>query len=560
MHISADGSSVTYIVYYMKTIKKTILLQAGLLWTCLFLTLGSLNLAAQQPKFLQSPARKLQLAEFAISKLYVDSVDEHRLVEAAIREMLVQLDPHSTYSTPEEVKRMNEPLQGNFEGIGIQFNMAEDTLLVIQPVSGGPAEKAGILAGDRIVSVEDTVIAGVKMSTEDIMRRLRGPKDTKVNLRVLRRGVKDPLPFTLKRAKIPVFSLDAAYLLKDRVGYIRINRFAATTHEEFRKALAELQRQGMKDLVLDLQGNGGGYLNAAIDIANEFLDKQQLIVYTEGRRNPRNEFFAKGNGAFREGRLIVLVDEFSASASEIVTGAIQDWDRGLVVGRRTFGKGLVQRPIDLPDGSMIRLTVSRYYTPAGRCIQKPYESIEQYNQDLIDRYNHGEMMSADSIHFPDSLKYRTHRLGRTVYGGGGIMPDYFVPIDTTLYTPYHRQLRDRGVLLKVHYRQLEAHRREWADRYRQFSDFLQHFEVSEQQLADLVAAGQEQGIAFDETAYQRSLPLLKLQLKALIARDLWDMNEYYHVINEANESVRRAQELLKEKDWEEWMLKKKRRE
>lgn len=560
MHISADGSSVTYIVYYMKTIKKTILLQAGLLWTCLFLTLGSLNLAAQQPKFLQSPTRKLQLAEFAISKLYVDSVDEHRLVEAAIREMLVQLDPHSTYSTPEEVKRMNEPLQGNFEGIGIQFNMAEDTLLVIQPVSGGPAEKAGILAGDRIVSVEDTVIAGVKMSTEDIMRRLRGPKDTKVNLRVLRRGVKDPLPFTLKRAKIPVFSLDAAYLMKDRVGYIRINRFAATTHEEFRKALAELQRQGMKDLVLDLQGNGGGYLNAAIDIANEFLDKQQLIVYTEGRRNPRNEFFAKGNGAFREGRLIVLVDEFSASASEIVTGAIQDWDRGLVVGRRTFGKGLVQRPIDLPDGSMIRLTVSRYYTPAGRCIQKPYESIEQYNQDLIDRYNHGEMMSADSIHFPDSLKYRTHRLGRTVYGGGGIMPDYFVPIDTTLYTPYHRQLRDRGVLLKVHYRQLEAHRREWADRYRQFSDFLQHFEVSEQQLADLVAAGQEQGIAFDETAYQRSLPLLKLQLKALIARDLWDMNEYYHVINEANESVRRAQELLKEKDWEEWMLKKKRRE
>lgn len=535
--------------------KQRTLLQAGLLWTCLFLTLGCLNTRAQQPKFLQSPARKLQLAEFAISKLYVDSVDEHRLVEAAIREMLVQLDPHSTYSTPEEVKRMNEPLQGNFEGIGIQFNLAEDTLLVIQPVSGGPAEKAGILAGDRIVSVEDTVIAGVKKSTEDIMRRLRGPKDTKVNLKVLRRGVKELLSFTLKRAKIPVFSLDAAYLMKGGVGYIRINRFAATTYEEFRKALTELQRQGMKDLVLDLQGNGGGYLNAAIDIANEFLEKQQLIVYTEGRRNPRNEFFAKGNGAFRQGRLVVLVDEFSASASEIVTGAIQDWDRGLVVGRRTFGKGLVQRPIDLPDGSMIRLTVSRYYTPAGRCIQKPYESIEQYNQDLIDRYNRGEMMSADSIHFPDSLKYRTHRLGRTVYGGGGIMPDYFVPIDTALYTPYHRQLRDQGVLLKVHYRQLEVHRREWADQYRQFSDFLQHFEVSEQQLADLVAAGQEQGIVYDEAAYQRSLPLLKLQLKALIARDLWDMNEYYYVINEANESVRQARELLQVKDWDKGLRK-----
>ena len=291
---------------------------------------------AQESKFLNSPARKLQLAEFAIANLYVDEVNEGKLVEEAIVKMLEQLDPHSTYSDPEEVKRMNEPLQGNFEGIGIQFNMAEDTLLVIQPVSGGPSEKVGILAGDRIVMVEDTLIAGVKMSTEDIMRRLRGPKDSKVNLKILRRGVKELLPFTVKRDKIPVYSLDASYMIKDKIGYIRINRFAATTHEEFKKALTGLQKKGMKDLILDLQGNGGGYLNAAIDIANEFLGKKELIVYTEGRRNPRSEFFAKGTGEFQNGRLMVLVDEFSASASEIVTGAVQDWDRGVVVGPAQF--------------------------------------------------------------------------------------------------------------------------------------------------------------------------------------------------------------------------------
>ena len=424
--------------------KYTKYLVAGLI-ACIF---SFCAVRAQERKSLvDSPARKLQLAEFAIANLYVDKVDEGKMVEEAIIKMLEQLDPHSVYSDAEEVKKMNEPLQGNFEGIGIQFNMAEDTLFVIQPVSGGPSEKVGILAGDRIVMVDDTIIAGVKMSTEDIMRRLKGPKGSEVNLKIVRRGVGELLPFTVKRDKIPVYSLDASYLLKDKIGYIRINRFGATTHEEFKKALAELK-------------------------------KLELIVYTEGRRNPRSEFFAKGTGDFRDGRLIVLVDEFSASASEIVTGAVQDWDRGVVVGRRTFGKGLVQRPIDLPDGSMIRLTVARYYTPAGRCIQKPYESIEKYNEDLIDRYNRGEMLSADSIHFPDSLKFKTHKLERTVYGGGGIMPDYFVPIDTTLYTKYHRQLRDKGVLMKVHFRQIDAHRDEWLSKYKKFDDFHKKFEVS----------------------------------------------------------------------------------
>lgn len=512
--------------------------------------LAGFTAQAQKADYARSDARKLQLAEFAIANLYVDSVDEQRLVETAIIRMLEELDPHSTYSDPEEVKKMNEPLQGNFEGIGIQFNMAEDTLLVIQPVSGGPSEKAGILAGDRIVLVNDTLIAGVKMNTEDIMSRLRGPKGTKVELKIHRRGVDELLTFIVTRDKIPVHSLDAAYMAAPGTGYIRVNRFAATTHEEFCQAMERLQAQGMKNLVLDLQGNGGGYLNAAIDMANEFLSNNELIVYTEGRRNPRSEFFAKGTGSFQQGKLVVLVDEYSASASEIVSGAVQDWDRGIIVGRRTFGKGLVQRPIDLPDGSMIRLTVARYYTPAGRCIQKPYESIEKYNSDLIDRYNKGEMMSADSIHFPDSLRFLTHRLGRTVYGGGGIMPDYFVPIDTTLYTRYHRRLRDKGALMKAHYRYMDAHRHEWQDRYLSFDAFLHNFRITEPLLEQLVATGRELGVEYNEEEYQKALPLLKLQMKALIARDLWDMNEYYHVINEANESLQKALELLAVPDFD----------
>ena len=536
--------------------KYTKYLVAGLI-ACIF---SFCAVRAQERKSLvDSPARKLQLAEFAIANLYVDKVDEGKMVEEAIIKMLEQLDPHSVYSDAEEVKKMNEPLQGNFEGIGIQFNMAEDTLFVIQPVSGGPSEKVGILAGDRIVMVDDTIIAGVKMSTEDIMRRLKGPKGSEVNLKIVRRGVGELLPFTVKRDKIPVYSLDASYLLKDKIGYIRINRFGATTHEEFKKALAELKKLGMKDLVLDLQGNGGGYLNAAIDLANEFLEKQELIVYTEGRRNPRSEFFAKGTGDFRDGRLIVLVDEFSASASEIVTGAIQDWDRGVVVGRRTFGKGLVQRPIDLPDGSMIRLTIARYYTPSGRCIQKPYDSTanldgrltgensqDKYNQELIDRFNHGEMIHADSIHFADSLKAQTKRMGRTVYGGGGIMPDFFVPIDTTQYTDYHRNLVAKGVVIKATTGYIEKHRKELQNKYKKFEAFNEKFEIDDNFLAEIRTLADKEKIKFDEKQYNQSLPLIKTQLKALIARDLWDMNEYFQVMNSTNQSVQQALKVLNE--------------
>ena len=514
---------------------------AGLI-TCLF-WVGTLQ--AQEKKNNRTILQKLTIAEYAIANLYVDENDENKLVESAIMGMLKELDPHSTYSNAEEVKKMNEPLQGNFDGIGIQFNMMEDTLLVIQPVSGGPSEKVGIRAGDRIVYVNDTLIAGVKMSTEDIMRRLKGPKGTKVNLQIVRRGVDELLPFVVVRDKIPVHSLDASYMITPQIGYIKINRFGATTHEEFMNALASLKGQGMKDLILDLQGNGGGYLNAAIDIANEFLGQGELIVYTEGRRNPRHEFVAKGDGKHQHGKLVVLVDEFSASASEIVSGAVQDWDRGAVVGRRTFGKGLVQRPVELPDGSMIRLTVARYYTPAGRCIQKPYESVEKYNADLIERYNRGEMMSADSIHFPDSLKCKTLKEGRTVYGGGGIMPDYFIPVDTTLFTPYHRQLINKNVIQKVHFQLIDTYREKWKKDYQDYALFCKKFNLSDSMMKQLIAEGKKEGVTFHEEQYKKSEPLIKLQLKALIARDLWDMNEYYHTINAINESVKKAIELLK---------------
>ena len=513
---------------------------------CIF-SIGILHAQEKKERRNDLPMRKLQLAQFAIANLYVDATDENKLVESAIVGMLEELDPHSTYSNAEEVKRMNEPLQGNFDGIGIQFNMAEDTLFVIQPVSGGPSEKVGVRAGDRIVEVNDTLIAGVKMSTEEIMKRLKGPKGTKVNIKVIRRGVAEKLVFTIERDKIPVHSLDASYMITPQIGYIKINRFAATTYDEFMDALASLKGQGMQDLILDLQGNGGGYLNAAIDIANEFLASGELIVYTEGRRSPRREFFAKGNGKHQQGKLVVLVDEYSASASEIVSGAIQDWDRGMVVGRRSFGKGLVQRPVDLPDGSMIRLTVARYYTPAGRCIQKPYESIEKYNADLIERYNRGEMLSADSIHFPDSLKCKTLKLGRSVYGGGGIMPDYFVPVDTTLYTKYHSQLSNKGVLLKVHFQLIDIYREQWEKMYKDYAVFCKQFELNDEMMNRLIEEGKKEGVEYNEGQYRKSESLIRLQLKALIARDLWDMNEYYHIINVANESVKKAVELLIDK-------------
>lgn len=495
-----------------------------------------------------SPLRKLQIAELAISQLYVDNVDEGKLVEDAIRGMLEKLDPHSSYSTPKEVKALNEPLTGSFEGIGVQFNMVEDTLLVIQPVTGGPSEKVGIVAGDRIVSVNDTAIAGVKMSKEEIMRRLRGPKGTKVMLGIVRRGIKDVLTFKVTRDKIPVKSIDAVYMIRPEVGYVRIGNFGATTHDEFCEALAKLSKQGMRNLILDLQGNGGGYLQAAVNIANEFLQKGDLIVYTEGRRAHRSEYKAKGNGKFLDGKIVVLIDEYSASAAEIVTGAIQDQDRGLVVGRRSFGKGLVQRPIDLPDGSMIRLTVSHYYTPAGRCIQKPYTKgdAKDYAMDVVNRLKHGELTSADSIHFADSLKCYTLREHRTVYGGGGIMPDYFVPLDTLAYTKFHRELSAKSYIINANLKYVDANRKALKKQWTSFEDFRRNFvfprEVIDKMIAD---AAKDKVVPKDDAELQKTLPKLAMQLKALVARDLWDMSEYFAIINEESEIVRKGVEVIK---------------
>lgn len=491
--------------------------------------------------------RKLQYAEIAITNLYVDSVDEKKLVEDAIRGMLNKLDPHSSYSTPKEVKELNEPLNGNFEGIGVQFNMVEDTLMVIQPVTNGPSEKVGIIAGDRIVTVNDTAIAGVKMPKEEIMKRLRGPKGTKVYLEVVRQGIKDRLKFTVVRDKIPLKTVDAAYMIRPGIGYIRIGSFGATTYDEFMESLNILYKQGMKDMILDLQENGGGYLKAAVDVANEFLDRGDLIVYTEGRKTPRTEYNADGGGHFLEGKVVVLVDGYTASAAEIVTGAIQDQDRGIVIGRRTFGKGLVQRPIDLPDGSMIRLTIAHYFTPSGRCIQKPYTKggNKDYAMDMLNRLKSGELTNADSVHFADSLKYETLREHRTVYGGGGIMPDVYVPLDTTVYTRFHRELAAKSIIIQQNLRFVDNHRKELKDRWTSFADFKQNFEVPQSLVDTIIAEGEKQKIKpKDEAELEKTIPYLSLQLKALIARDLWDMSEYFSVFNERSEMVKRALEVL----------------
>ena len=494
-----------------------------------------------------SPMRKLQIAEMAITNLYVDSVDEQKMVEDGIRGMLEKLDPHSSYTTAKETKAMNEPLQGSFEGVGIQFNVSQDTLLVIQPTLGGPSEKVGIMAGDRIVAVNDTAIAGVKMSRDEMMRRLRGKKGSKVALTVVRRGIADRLSFTVTRDKIPVKTVDAVYMIRPNVGYIRIGSFGATTYEEFMEGVDSLKRKGMVDLVLDLQENGGGYMQSAIRIANEFLRKNDLIVYTEGRRSKRQEYSANGGGRLLDGRVMVLVNEYSASAAEIVTGALQDQDRAQVVGRRSFGKGLVQRPIEFKDGSMIRLTIAHYYTPSGRCIQKPYTKgdKEDYALDIEKRFKHGELYSADSIHFADSLKYETLRRHRTVYGGGGIMPDFFVPLDTTQYTPFHRQLAAKSFIINASLRYIDSHRKELRKRYTSFDKFSTEFTIPAAVTDALIADAAKDGVKpKDDAELQATMPQLKLQLKALVARDLWDMSQYFAVINESNHIVMKAVELL----------------
>ena len=508
----------------------------------LFLVLTPVLFAQGFSSFQQ---RKLTNALTAISNLYVDSINDKKIVENTLEAVLRELDPHSLYIPKEEVDRVNEPLEGSFEGVGIQFQMMEDTLLVIQTISGCPAEKVGILPGDRIIYIDNDLVAGVKMQNSDIFKRLRGQKGTEVTVKIRRGGIKELMEFKIIRDKIPLYSVDASYMIGKDIGYIKINNFGNSTVQEFEKAFKTLKGKGMTKLILSLQGNGGGYLNAAIQLADEFLSANKLIVYTQGLNQPKTVAESTSNGIFETGKLIVLVDEYSASASEIVSGALQDWDRAIIVGRRTFGKGLVQRQFPLIDGSMLRLTVARYYTPTGRCIQKSYKGgYEKYEMDLVDRFKKGEFLHADSIHFPDSLRYYTLNLKRKVYGGGGIMPDIFVPLDTTRYTDFHRKIVARGVVLKVCVQYIDKNRAELKKKYPTFEKFKKEYEVDDAFLNLLLSAAEKENIKVDTAQYAISKPLIKLQLKALVARDLWEMNEYYQIMDADNESLQKAVEIL----------------
>ena len=501
---------------------------------------------------------KLMYTGNIITNFYVDDADNDKVTEEGIKAMLKALDPHSTYTDPKETKALLEQMEGSFGGIGIQFNIVADTLYVIQTTNNGPSERAGILPGDKIIAVNDTVIAGVKMERSDIMSRLRGAKGTTVEIDVVRRGIDRKLHFSLVRDDISTETVDVAYMIDKKNAYMRITSFGAKTHQEFVTKLDSLKKCGMKNLVLDLCGNGGGYLTAAVGILGELIDEEQLVVYTEGKKNPRYDYMSKGGGGFRKGNLVVMVDETSASASEILTGAVQDWDRGLIVGRRTFGKGLVQRPFQLPDGSMIRLTIARYYTPTGRCIQKPYDNDSvKYEDDLMRRYNSGEMTSADSIHFPDSLKTYTLRLQRPVYGGGGIMPDYFVPVDTARYTKYHRALAAKGCVIQTSLRYIDENRERLLAEYPTIEDFEKRFEVDDAFVEMLRQQGVMDSVKLEggDEEFQRSLPELKLQLKHLVARDLWDMSDFMKLYNKSSDMFKKAYELVKAKKFEELMIK-----
>ncbi len=553
----------------MNSIFKTIksILVAGLLTM-------TLPVIAQQTNVpgLDAQLRKLIYAEGAIVQLYVDTVNINHLTETAIRSMLSELDPHSTYTPAKDVQAMNEPLAGSFDGIGVQFNMNEDTLVVIQTITGGPSEKVGIMAGDMIVSVNDTAIAGVKMSREQIMKRLRGPKGTTVNLGVIRPGVQGVQNFKVTRDKIPVYTVDASYMIDDHTGYVRISNFGSTTTKEFVTATNYLTACGMTDLILDLQGNPGGYLQAAVSLSDQFLHQNEMIVYTEGRTTGRQEYHA-GKDKIDVKKIVVLVDGYTASAAEIVSGALQDHDRGIIVGRRTFAKGLVQRSVPLPDGSEMRVTIAHYYSPVGRCFQKPYEKGDRkkYDMDMLDRLNSGELMSADSIHFPDSLKYTT-KGGRIVYGGGGIMPDVYVPLDTTYYTRLHRELAAKGCIntsilkwLNINQKRLHkeydtnAFRKEHArlledksvnnERYREgFKRFCNEFEVPQTLMDILFAKAKEENIEYTDSMLQATLPFLRLQIKALVARDLFSSSEYYEILNPISEIYKNGLEAIRDEE------------
>lgn len=492
--------------------------------------------------FVLSPDRKLLMAEQLIERFYVDTVNANKMVEEAIVAMLKTLDPHSTYSDPDETKELTTPLEGIFSGIGVQFNMLSDTLFVIQTTAGGPSEKVGILPGDRIVQAGDSVIAGRKLPNSRIIKILRGPKGSEVTLKVLRKGSAEPILFNVTRDDIPIYSVDAAYMATPTTGYIRISRFAEATDKEFAQAVEKLKKEGMTDLIVDLEDNTGGYLQAAHNLASHFLDKGDLVVYTESPKIPGAEFRVDKRGDLRDGKVVVMVNQYSASASEILAGALQDNDRGLIVGRRTFGKGLVQRPFPFPDGSMIRLTTAKYHTPTGRCIQKPYTSgdDESYRKDILHRYEAGEFSSTDSIHMPDSLRFETLKNHRPVYGGGGIMPDVFVPIDTTAFTTYYRDLVAKGIINKYAITYVDRNRKTLNRDYPTEAKFVKDFAVGDSMLQEIVAMGDRDSVKYNQEMFDRSKAMMATIVKGIIGRDLFEQSTYFKIVNPALSPTYRA--------------------
>ena len=495
----------------------------------------------QQRLNIRSRNDKLNSILNIIESNYVDSVNRNDLVETAIPAILKKLDPHSVYIPAKDLARANEPLQGNFEGIGISFNMLTDTILVVSTIPGGPSEKLGLLPGDKILYVNDSLVAGKHISDEKVMGMLKGRRGTVVKIKIMRSGQKDLLNFDITRDKIPIYSVDVDYMINENTGYIKINAFAMTTYEEFMKGLNELRDKGMTNLILDLRGNSGGIMDAAIQIANEFLSKGQLIVYTKGRAQPRNEARATGDGEFQNGKLVVLIDEWSASASEILAGAIQDNDRGTIIGRRSFGKGLVQEPIPFADGSGMRLTIARYYTPTGRSIQKPYnDGFEKYYDDLNERYTHGEFEVSDSIHFSDSLKFITPA-GRIVYGGGGIMPDNFVPADTSGVSSYFLKVRSYIYRFALKYTE---NNRDLLKRYTEAGE-MKKFLDKQSLLDQFVRFAESNGIKKDPVGLKMSEHIIHTQIEAYIARNILDNKGFYPIWENIDTTLKYAIDFLK---------------
>jgi carboxyl-terminal processing protease len=522
--------------------KKKISGKAVLLLSLCLLTLSASSQVLNEETF------KIGRTFGLIDNFYVDSVNLNKLAEKAIIEILKNLDPHSTYISAKDVKDMNEPLNGNFEGIGIQFNLLRDSIIVIEPIAGGPSEKVGVKAGDRILTINQEKVTGIGITTADVRKKLMGPKGTKVNIAVFRKGEKDKLDFIIIRDKIPINSLDASYMLDKETGYIKLNKFAATTDKEFSDAANILVKNNMKNLVLDLRGNGGGYMLAATALANKFFSDQKLLVYLLGRKTPRQDYKSSGSGNLSSSRLVILTDEGSASASEILAGAIQDWDRGVVIGRRTFGKGLVQNGFYLTDGSMIRLTIARYYTPTGRSIQRSYnEGYDKYMEDFLKRYSDGELMSADSIHFPDSLKYKTLVNKRVVYGGGGIMPDVFIAVDTSYNTVYFRRLAGKNVLNTFTLEYYDKNRAALNSQYKSFADFKDKFQFSPDDIKTFIAKGEAEGVKYNEEQFNTSKSEILLILKGLVATNIWQTSEYYQIINETDKVIDKALKVISDK-------------